>query len=93
MRLLLLIVLWLGFGTFARSSDVMARALCSSFVPTVSIRYSYRQEQPQVIGFALTWDFDEALLGSSSLVAIEIKRIEREKEMLARSYAENDAVD
>lgn len=69
----------------------MKRALRSSFVPNLQVRYSYRHEQPQVIWAVLSWDFDEALLGSPSLVAIEIKRIEREKELLARSYAEIDA--
>ena len=38
--------------------------------------------QPQVFWAALSWDFDETFFGDRVRVAIQIKRLERERQLL-----------
>lgn len=69
----------------ANADDVLVRAQRAAYIPTLQFRYS-NNDNRHVFWATLAWDFDEFVSPAPALLALEITRLRREKDLLIRDY-------
>jgi hypothetical protein len=81
--------LLLHAASFAQD-DVLVRAQRAAYIPNLRVHYSVDQDRAQVIWASLAWDFDECFGPGNALAALQIKRLERERQTLTLNIEDLD---